>query len=66
MKKKRLYKDVIFLLASFLITAVVWVGFEIYRAYVKSETPEGVEKYLEGLDPKLDPGILLKLETKII
>lgn len=66
MRKRRLYKDVIFLLVSFLITTAVWVGFEVYRAYVKSETPEGIEKYLEGLDPKLDPGIFSKLETKSI
>ena len=66
MRKKRVYKDIIFLLVSFLITTAEWVGFEVYRAYVKSETPEGIERYLEGLDPKLDPEILTKLESKAI
>lgn len=66
MRKKRIYKDIIFLLVSTLITMVVWVSFEVYRAYFKTEFPEGIEKYLENLDPKLKGEVFTELEAKSI
>lgn len=62
MKKKALNKDIILVLVTTLVTALVWVGLEVYRAYTKVEMPVGVERHLTPLDPQLDLTVLDELE----
>jgi len=64
MKKKQLDRDIIVLLFTTMIMVASWVGFEVYRAYVKSSTPTDVEKFLNPLDPVLDQVYLDKIETR--
>ena len=64
MRKKYIYRDIITLLISTLITILAWVGFEVYRAYTKSEVPGDIDQYLENLDPKLKEEVMTRLENR--
>jgi hypothetical protein len=61
MKKKAWDRDLIVLLVSTLITVASWVGLEVYRAYIKTDLPAGVEQHLQPFDPILKTSILDKL-----
>jgi hypothetical protein len=61
MKKKGIDRDVVVLLISTLITIASWVGFEVYRAYVKVAVPTEVEKHLETISPNLNKNVFTKL-----
>jgi hypothetical protein len=62
MRKKGIDKDLVVLLISTLITIASWVGFEVYRAYVKVDVPAGVEKHLEPINPTLNSNVFIELE----
>lgn len=64
MKKNFIDRDIVLVLVTTLITLVIWVGFGIYQAYAKHDTPEVLQKYLEEFDPKLDTTVLDKLEKR--
>jgi hypothetical protein len=62
MKKRGIDREVVVLLISTLITIASWVGFEVYRAYVKVKVPADVEKHLEQIDPNLKTDVFTELE----
>lgn len=64
MKKKTWDRDLVVLLVSTLITVASWVGLEVYRAYVKTDLPPGVEQHLKPFDPILKTEVLDKLEGR--
>ena len=64
MRKKIWERDAILLLVTTLVTVTVWVGTEVYRAYVNTRVPTGVEKLLRPLDPVLNVAILDKIEER--
>jgi hypothetical protein len=64
MKNKRIDRDILVLLISTLITIVVWVGVETYRAFVRTDLPEGVEKHIKEFDTSIDLSVFDKLKTK--
>jgi hypothetical protein len=61
-KKKGIDREIMVLLISTLITIASWVGFEVYRAYVKVVVPTDVEKHLETINPTLNKDVFTKLE----
>jgi hypothetical protein len=61
-RKKGIDRDIMVLLISTLITLASWVGFEVYRAYVKVVVPTEVEKHLEIINPTLNKDVFIKLE----
>ena len=61
MKKKGWDRDVVIVFITTLVTLACWVGFEVYRAYLKTDLPQGVEKHLKTLDPQLKTGVLDRL-----
>lgn len=61
MRKNQFDRDIVIILVATLITLIAWAGFSIYQAYVKHDTPEGMDKYLQEFDPKLDLNVLDKL-----
>ena len=65
MRKKRIDRDIVTLLIITLITLASWVGFEVYRAYTRREVPEVLASHLRELSPKLNTGVLRKLELRI-
>ncbi len=62
MKKKGIDREVVVLLISTLITIASWVGFEVYRAYVKIKVPADIEKHLEQINPNLKTDVFTELE----
>lgn len=64
MRKKTIDRDLIIMLTTTLITLATWVGFEVYRAYTKVTIPQGLEKYLQPLDPTLNTSVLDELEAR--
>lgn len=62
MKKRGVDKDLVILLISTLITVASWVGFEVYRAYVKVSMTAEVEKSLQQIDPVLNADLFSKLK----
>jgi hypothetical protein len=65
MRRKGMEREVVVLLVSTLLTAATWVGFEVYRAYIKVEPIQGVEAYLKPLDPTLRTEVLDTLEVRV-
>jgi hypothetical protein len=64
MKRKTWDRDLVVLLVSTLITVASWVGLEVYRAYIKTDLPVGIEQHLNQFDPSLDTTVLDKLENR--
>lgn len=64
MRKNQFDRDIVVILVATLITVVIWVGFSVYQAYVKHDTPENLEKYLQEFDPKLDTTVLDQLKER--
>ena len=62
MKKRGIVREVVVLLISTLITIASWVGFEVYRAYVKVKVPADVERHLEQINPNLNTNVFTELE----
>ncbi len=65
MKKSKIDRDVVFLLVSTLITIGSWVGFEVYRAYIKVGLPSGIEKHLVEIMPVLKTEVLDTIEKRV-
>lgn len=65
MRKRGIDKDLVLILTTTLITVAAWVGFEVYRAYTRVKVPEGLERYLEPIDPTLSVQTLDKLEGRL-
>jgi hypothetical protein len=65
MRKNKIDRDIVIVLVATLITLVVWMGFSIYQALVKHDTPEVLQKYLQEFDPKLDTSVLDQLEKRM-
>lgn len=63
MIKRGIDKEVVVLLITTLLTALTWTGMEIYRAYKKTAMPEGVERQLKPLSPKLNTKAFDQLEN---
>ena len=63
MKKRGIDRDIVVLLISTLITVASWVGFEVYRAYVKVVVSAPTTKHLQMIDPTLNKDVFTKLEN---
>ncbi len=63
MKKRGIDRDIVVLLISTLITVASWVGFEVYRAYVKVVVSAQTTKHLQMIDPTLNKDVFTKLEN---
>ena len=64
MKRRQLDRDIIIMLLTTLIMVSTWVGFEVYRAYIKTYLPTDIEDYLKPLDPTIDKIFLDKLNLR--
>lgn len=61
-KKFKLGKDAFILSVMTLITALSWVGFEVYRAATKSTISRATKEQLAPLNPKIERGTLNNLK----
>jgi len=64
MRRRQLDRDVIILLLTTLVMVSTWVGFEVYRAYIKTFLPTDIEQFLKPIDPTIDKAFLDKLNLR--
>jgi hypothetical protein len=48
-----------------LLTALVWVGFDVYRAFTQKPPPAVSAEILAPVDPTLDSATLEKLTNRV-
>lgn len=48
-----------------LITTMVWVGFDVYRAFTEKPEPSVEAQILAPVDPTFDPALLEKLVNRV-
>lgn len=65
MKKLRLNKDALIIAILTLITALAWVGFDVYRSLTKTKTPKVLKEQTAPLNPKLSLATLEKLGGRV-
>jgi hypothetical protein len=62
MKKSKL-PSLVTVLVLTLVTALTWVGFEIYRAFTTTPEPSVSEEILSPITPSLDAGTIGKIQS---
>lgn len=65
MKKRDSNKDMIFLLVISILTVIIWVGFDVYRAFTKTEPVVEADQFLEPLNPTLNLTVFTELNSRI-
>lgn len=64
MKKLQFGKDALILSIMTLITVLIWIGFDVYRALTKTEIPQILQKQIAPLNPQIDRETIEKIKTK--
>ncbi len=65
MKEFKLGKDALILAIMTLITAMTWVGLEVYRVSVKTTIPKITQEQMQSLNPSLDVKAIEDLKTNL-
>lgn len=58
-------KNFVTILFLTLVTIVIWIGFQVFKAATTSTIPAPTQKQIQKLDPNLDTSVFDDLETKI-
>ncbi len=64
MNQLKFGKNILALSIFTLITAFVWIGYEVYHAYTKTTVPQVVTKLIQPLNPRIDQKALDDIEEK--
>lgn len=65
MNKKKKLPPVVQLAILTMVTTIIWVGFEVYRAFTNEPTPTLASGALNPLDPTLDASSLNALQQRL-
>ncbi len=65
MNKKKKLPPIVQLAILTMITSIVWVGFEVYRAFTTEPAPTLASGALTPLDPTLDASNLNALQQRL-
>jgi hypothetical protein len=65
-RKYRLQKDLVFLTVSMFITVCLWIGFNIYDAYVTSTINETLQIQIIPINGKFDVDTLEQLKNRTV
>jgi len=65
MKEFRLGKEALILAIMTLITAMTWVGLEVYRVSIKTTIPKITQEQMRSLDPSLDTKVIEDLKADL-
>lgn len=65
MNKKKKLPPIVQLAILTMITSIVWVSFEVYRAFTKEPAPTLASGALTPLDPTLDASNLNALQQRL-
>ena len=63
--KIKLGKDALVLSILTLVTVLVWMAFDIYRALIRTEVPHVLKTQIAPLDPTISTIVLDDLESRI-
>lgn len=66
MKKNKFSKDLLILAILTTITVFTWIGFDVYRALLKTQIPQVLQEQMAPLDPKLDTKAIENLSQKTL
>lgn len=64
MKQNRAQKDILYISISIFVLVVLWIGFNLYHAYVTSTIAPDLQLQIAPIDPKFDTEIINKLKTR--
>jgi len=65
MKNKKQLPAIVVIAIISLITTIVWVGFEVYRAFSQKPSPTVTDEVIQTLDPTLDVEILEAVSRRV-
>ena len=67
MKKNRAQKDILYVSISSFVLVVLWIGFNVYHAYVTSTIAPDLQLIIQPINPKSNLETIqeLKKRTKI-
>lgn len=65
MKEFKLGRDALVLAIMTLITAMTWVGLEVYRVSVKTTIPKITQEQMQVLSPSLDTKAIEDLKANL-
>ena len=65
MEEKKHYPPIVKLAVLTVVTAFIWIGFDIYRAFTVKPPPDVPPEVLAELDPSLPMPILDNLEERV-
>lgn len=65
MKEFRLGKDALILAIMTLITAMTWVGLEVYRVSIKTTIPKITQEQMQSMDSSLDTKVIEDLKADL-
>ena len=64
MKKNRAQKDILYISISSFVLVVLWVGFNLYHAYVTSTIEPDLQIKILPIEPRFDTETIEKLKTR--
>lgn len=64
MNQLKFGKNIFVLSILTLVTAFVWIGYEVYHAYTKTTVPQVVTRLIQPLNPTIDQKALDEIREK--
>jgi len=64
MKKNRAQKDILYVSISSFVLVVLWIGFNLYHAYVTSTIAPDLQLEIQPIDPTFNTEIIKKLKAR--
>lgn len=64
MKENKL-PSIVSILILTLVTAITWIGFSVYRAFVVQPAPSVAKEVIQPLTPTLDTSIIEKIQSSL-
>ncbi len=64
MKRNKAQKDILYISISSFVLVVLWIGFNLYHAYVTSTISHDLKLQIEPISPNFDSATIQKLNTR--
>jgi hypothetical protein len=64
MKNLQLGKDSLILAILTLITAITWIGFDVYKASTRTTIPKATKEQMKKLNPTIDTEVIENIKSR--
>jgi len=64
MEEYKFGKNMLILSVMTLITVIVWVSYEVYRAYTQTTVPQIIKELMTPLNPTIDEAVMETIKEK--